>query len=34
VHPVDRDRTFGGFYERMLVPAEYGRGETPTKTNR
>jgi Xaa-Pro dipeptidase len=22
VHLVDRDRTFGGFYERLLVPAE------------
>jgi hypothetical protein len=22
VHPVDRDRTFGGFYERLLVPAD------------
>jgi Xaa-Pro aminopeptidase len=25
VHPVDRDRTFGGFYERLLVPAELDR---------
>jgi Xaa-Pro dipeptidase len=23
VHLVDRDRTFGGFYERLLVPGEY-----------
>jgi Xaa-Pro dipeptidase len=23
VHLVDRDRTFGGFYERLLVPAGY-----------
>jgi len=24
VHLVDRDRTFGGFYERLLVPGDYG----------
>jgi Xaa-Pro dipeptidase len=23
VHLVDRERTFGGFYERLLVPADY-----------
>jgi Xaa-Pro aminopeptidase len=29
VHLVDRDRTFGGFYERLLVPAD-DPGEKPS----